>query len=540
MKHLKHLFTALLLMCATVVTAHDFEVGGIYYKITDATNKTVEVTYRGSYINNYDNEYIGSVVIPESVISNGNTYSVTSIGYSAFYNCSGLTSVEIPNSVTSIGERAFSYCSGLTSVEIPNSVTFIGESAFEDCSGLTSAVIGNSVTSIGYSAFRDCSSLTSVVIPNSVTSIGNYAFRDCTSLTSVEFNAENCTTMGYYDDLVFSGCTALSTVTIGENVKTIPAYAFRGCSGLTSIVIGDGVISIGNYAFRDCSGLTSVVIPNSVTSIAYEAFYGCTGLTSIEIPNSVTSIESSAFNGCTSLKDIRFADGEGALSLGCHTSYISSTGKGMFYDCPLETLYLGRDLSYNTSSSYGYSPFNNKTTLTSVTISDSVTSIGEYAFYGCTCLTSVVIPNSVTSIGYKAFYGCTSIENLCIGNSIESIGNFAFAGCDKIKEIKIEQEKPIWGDISFFEKGVYDNAVLYVPAGTKSFYEKREPWNLFFYIEEMDFTGIDEVLDEVKGEPTVDTSQNGEVKGVYDFQGRIVDTPSKGLYIVNGKKVFIK
>ena len=148
MKHnyLKHLFTALLLLCTTVVTAHDIEVGSIYYNILSETDKTVEVTFKGTSY--YDSKgYSGSVVIPESVTYNGATYSVTSIGEDAFYNCYDLTSIVIPNSVTSIGEEAFRGCPWLRSVEIPNSVTSIGNEAFLECSGLTSIKVenGNSV-----------------------------------------------------------------------------------------------------------------------------------------------------------------------------------------------------------------------------------------------------------------------------------------------------------------------------------------------------------------------------------------------------------
>ena len=152
-------------MCATSVVAEDFEVDGIYYNILSEENKTVEVT-KG------DNKYTGAVAIPETVTYEDVTYWVTSIGGGAFHDCSGLTSIEIPNSVTSIGEWAFFSCTGLTSVEIPNSVTSIGHYAFRDCSGLTSIEIPNGVTSIGDYAFYDCSRPTSIEIPNSVTSIG--------------------------------------------------------------------------------------------------------------------------------------------------------------------------------------------------------------------------------------------------------------------------------------------------------------------------------------------------------------------------------
>ncbi len=171
---------------------------------------------------------------------------LTSIDAWAFYNCRGLTSIEIPNSVTSIGPAAFVGCSGLTSIEIPNSVTSIGPYAFSGCSGLTSVEIPNSVTSIGSDAFYVCSGLTSVEIGNSVTSIGNDAFRGCTSLTSVE---------------------------IGNSVTSIGNYAFRGCTGLTSVEIPNSVTSIGQYAFQGCSGLTSLyVFGVSPPNLGWDAF----------------------------------------------------------------------------------------------------------------------------------------------------------------------------------------------------------------------------------------------------------------------------
>ena len=352
MKHIKlWLATMAVLLCSFTATAHDFEVNGIYYNISSSTNKTVEVTYKGTSSNEYSDEYTGSVVIPESVTYNGSTYSVTSIG-----------------------ERAFYYCAGLTSITIPNSVTSIGEYAFYKCTGLTSVVIGNSVTSIGEYAFGWCYGITSITIPNSVTSIVGNAFAFCSGLTSVEFNAENCTTMGssYYP--VFEECTALSTVTIGENVKNIPDYAFRSCSGLTSITIPNSVTSIGNYAFQYCSGLTNVEIGNSVTSIGSEAFSG--------------------------------------------TAWYDNQPDGV--------VYAGKVLySYK-----GTMPSN-----TSITIKEGTLGIANFAFEDCTGLTSIEIPNSVTSIGKYAFYDCTGLKSVVIGNSVTSIGNSAFNWCTGLKTV---------------------------------------------------------------------------------------------------------
>ena len=250
---MRKLFTLLLALVATTsLWAHHFEVDGIYYNYLDRNN--VEVTYCGDSYESYKNEYSGAVIIPSTVTYNGTTYSVTSIGDNAFYNCRSLTSITIPNSVTSIGSGAFYYCSSLTSIVIPNSVTSIGGVAFGGCSSLTSITIPNGVASIGGSAFEGCSSLTSVTIPNSVTSIGINAFY---------------------------GCSSLISITISNSVTSIESSAFRDCSALTSITIPNSVTSIGNWAFEGCSSLTSVTIPNSVTSIGSSAFYRCSSLTSI-------------------------------------------------------------------------------------------------------------------------------------------------------------------------------------------------------------------------------------------------------------------
>ena len=223
-------------------TSHNFEVGGIYYKFNG--KGTVEVTFQGSSSYDYADRYTGDVVIPSSVTYSGTTYSVTSIGDDAFYKCSGLTSVTIPNSVSSIGDGTFRNCSRLTSITIPNSVTSIGFGAFWDCSGLTSVTIPNSVKSLGDYAFTACSGLTSVTIPNSVSSIGFGAFASCSGLTSV---------------------------TIGYSVTSIGDYAFSGCSGLTS-VISKAVTppTCGSGAFSTETYSKPLIVP-SVAKEAYKA-----------------------------------------------------------------------------------------------------------------------------------------------------------------------------------------------------------------------------------------------------------------------------
>ncbi|MDD6782617.1 MAG: leucine-rich repeat protein, partial [Bacteroidales bacterium] len=322
------LFAALTLS-AGALFASDTAVDGIYYDF-NAANLTATVTYRGGSYNSYTGEYTGDVVIPATVTYDGNTYSVTSIGEFAFYGCSGLTSVTIPNSVTSIGRYAFYNCSGLTSVTIGNSVTSIGELAFYKCSGLTSVTIGNSVTSIGHQAFDYCSGLTSVV-----------------------WNVKNCADFSSSSAAPFSGIKSqITSFTFGSEVEHIPAYLCYGMWNLTSVTIPNSVTSIGESAFWRCSGLTSVVwnakncadfsrsdyapfydIALHLTSFTFGSevehipvllCYGMKNLTSITIPNSVTSIGHQAFDYCSGLTSVvwnakNFAD-------------FSSSSAAPFYD----------------------------------------------------------------------------------------------------------------------------------------------------------------------------------------------------------------
>lgn len=360
------------------------------------------------------------------------------------------------SSETSCGYSPFYGIQTLKTVTVSDSVASIGSSAFGGCSGLADAVIGSSVTSIGNSSFGGCSSLADITIPSSVTSIGE--------------------------------------------------SAFYNCSSFADIIIPSSVTSIGESAFRECSSLTSITIPSSVTSIGEYTFYGCSSLAGITIPNSITSIGNYVFNGCTGLKDLRIENGENTLSLGYNseTSYYN-LGKGLFYDCPLENLYLGRTLEYETGDKYGNSPFYGIETFRSLTIGssmtsiansmfkdcfdltnitveegnvkydsrdycnaiietetntlifgcqnttipNSVTSIGNSAFFGCSSLTNIVIPNSVTNIGAYAFNGCSSLAGVTTGNAVTSIGEYAFNGCSNLTSITIPNSVKDIGNKAF-------------------------------------------------------------------------------------------
>ena len=407
----------------------------------------------------YDCTNLASVTIPNSV---------TSIG-SAFYGCSRLTSITIPESVKSIGTTAFYGCSSLTSITIPESVTSIGSSAFNSCSGLTSITIPNSVTSIGSSAFSGCSGLTSITIPESVTSIGAYAFSGCHSLTSVSISMKNI------PKNIFNGFSGLTSVTISENVTNIGEAAFRNCSGLTSITIPNSVTSIGNSAFSGCSGITSVTISEGVTSIGTSAFSDCKGLTSVTIPSSVTSIDGGAFSGCDNLVDLKY---------NAKNAMLSTSNTILSFPISIKTVTIGNDVEAIPA----YFIYGN-TNVTSITIPYGVASIGNSAFCKCSGLASVTIPNSVTSVGNSAFAECNGLTSITIPNSVTSIGSSALANCYGIREIYSLNAAPPKADDAFTGMNT-QHAKLFVPEGTADAYKYAHGWMDFLNIYETTYSTV--------------------------------------------------
>ena len=477
----------------------------------------------------------------ESITSVTIGNSVTSIGISAFLECSRLTSVTIPNSVTSIGNDAFCYCKGLTDVTIGNSVTSIGINAFYECTSMTSITIPNSVTSIGAQAFYGCSGLTSVTIPNSVTSIGGYAFASCSGLTSVVVETgnivydsrENCNAIiETATNTLITGC---QNTTIPNSVTSIGSGAFRYCSGLTSVTIPNSVTSIGYGAFIACSGLTSVTIPNSVTSIGNNAFAGCSSLTSVTIPNSVTSIGERAFWGCYGLTSVVVKNGNivydsrdncnaiietstNTLISGCKNTIIpnsvTSIGDGAFGAC----FDLTGVTIPNSVTSIGNSAFMGCSGLTSITIPNSVTSIGNDAFFKCSGLTSIEIPNSVTSIGESAFEYCSGLTSVTIGNSVTSIGFGAFAYCEGLTSITCEAANPPTCDGSSYVFYNVDKSIpLYVPAASIQAYKTANAWSDFTNIQATSTQGIDDVETGIKATKFLHNDQIYILRGDHSY-----------------------
>ena len=439
----------------------------------------------------------------------------------------------------------FFYNIALETVLLPESAKTIANSAFRNSPELKNVVIGKSVASIGDYAFNNCKLLNRINIPAPVSKISQSAFSGCPSLEYLFFeDSPNTLSIGstfsdtklkslYWgrnisSNTPFNENEYLNSLTFGKGVTTLESSSFKGCSGLTSVSLPEKLTIIPSSLFENCRNLQSVVISGLVRTIENNAFYN-TALTDLTIPGSVTSIGNYVFNGCTAIKEITFEDGDETLKLG-YNYYNSSSagGKSLFYDCPIEKLYLGRNLSYNTSYGYGYSPFYGKINLADATIGSSVTKLPENLFNSCNSLTTIIIPNSVNSIGKEAFSGCSALQaanipdgivslpekvfygtgltEVSLPSSIKSIGASCFGNTPTITKVVSLNTTPPEIKSSTFDSEVEEKAMLHVPKGSLVHYWLDPVWKEFGNMSD-DILCLDVIPDATYGDPEIDLSQ---------------------------------
>lgn len=380
--------------------------------------------------------------------------SVTKIAPYLFYKNAAITMTELPK-VKEIGRSAFEECSKLTTLNLGQALETVGDCAFQNCTNVTKLTFPDATTAIGSSAFARCSSVTEITVGQGLKSVGDYSFFDCGSFTALVL-PDKFTTMG---GSAFEGCRKLTNAKLGLSLTSVPNNAFKNCIALSEMNLPATVKSIGDQAFYNDSTIAVVTMREGLETIGNEVFWNNSGVRSFVIPGTVQTIGTNSFYGCTNTSTLRFKDGDGILTIDTKKtrsrkiddmlSNISSSYADRkydyFYDCPIKTLYLGRNLKYDYSSSVSIykkvgdrtwnsetrasAPFVNSTTLARVTVGPKVTFVYNHLCDGCSNLTNVVLGNALQDINGYAFANCVKLPNISYPASLATIGNYAFYKC---------------------------------------------------------------------------------------------------------------
>ena len=436
---------------------------------------------------NYDNSTLDGVIdIPDTVISGGQTYTVTAIGVSAFGSFStriNVSSVFIPATVRSIGSHAFIYCNALTTVTFAegSQLKSIGNNAFWGSEHLyprfKEIKIPDSVETIGNGAFRHCQNLERITLPSALQTLSNGTFYGCAALSEVTFPASLKT----IEKSAFGYCRNLSEVKLPASLTTIQSYVFNGCSALKTVFY-DGSLAQWNHITADndadkdvlgysCPSLvtgdytaqfisvkddpfaypppktvtitkytgteSTVILPSKisswpVTKIGEDAFQDNTTITSVTIPASVTEIGANAFAGCTNLTSVNYEGDWSNLTIQSGNPAVQDAANAPLFDFE----FIPPDNTAVIVTNYKYNGAAADVTIPSRYQGKPVTTIGHAAFFN-SAVTSVTIPDSVTSISDEAFINCPKLTNISIPNSVTYIGFSAFSSCTSLKSITL-------------------------------------------------------------------------------------------------------
>lgn len=453
----------------------------------------------------------GVVTIPQQVSrtvgDETRTYTVTSLGYNAFSNCTKITEVILPASITTLNRSSFSGCTSLTTVTFPTNseLTFIYSDCFKGCTSLTDLTLPSTVKTIDQYAFRNCSALTSINIPASVTTITSGAFAGCISLSEIHITDISAWCNIWDDGFVldsspFYACfknggetalflngekvvnlvmpegtteikkgpffynTAIQSVTIPSTVTSIESGSFFyrddnqnvNCPNLRKVIMNAASLvqrNNTNYQMNYYFGtnnITEFVLPEGITYIGYYTFSQMGSLETVNIPSTVTTIQKYAF------------DRTGLTSLTL-PSRLTTIEQNAFYNCDGIT-----SVEFPSSlKTIGQEAFYDCDGITSVEFPSGLTSIGQRAFQGCSSLASVTLPTTMSSLNIGVFSGCTALTFITIPEGFTSIGESAFNTCEGLKEVNLPSTLTSIGLYAF--QDCHELESITIPAKVSSF-----------------------------------------------------------------------
>lgn len=515
--------------------SEEFEVNGIYYKTHDN-----EASVKG-----ISDKEASTITIDETVTYRNKTYAVTSIGEWAFYQCSSLTRIELPQSITEIMHGAFSGCISLSQIELPISVKSIGPVAFGGCKKIKTIHFSQNVTSIDGSAFCECDLLSSIVVEESneyycsqngiLYTKGKETIVCCPM--GIQYNAlilYNVNRIGAY---AFAYHNEMYSLSIPENIDYIGEYAFSGCSNIKELYIEDsdkeieldaklidkcpiktlymgrdrrytGHMYFDNRPFMGCTTLTNVTFGNSTSSIIENEFRDCINLSNVELGDGIEIVGSSSFSGCASLRTISLPDN------------LKRIEGGAFYGSGISSIIIPKAVE-----NLGVNSFAKCKSLNKVVFDNSKAAIEEDAFYDDSNLLEIDLGLNISSIGVMAFYNCKNLKSITFPNSLSKFGRKAFVACRGLETIISEIEEPFEFIQDVFDQYTYDNATLYTPLEAISKYYDTYCWRLFKNIVEGSPSDINNV-----------TNAMFEIKEIYNLLGQKGVLRIKGLHIIKDAK----
>ena len=429
----------------------------LYYIITDEEQKTVKLTFPHEPENPWESNFWegyekpqGSMTLPSTVNYEGETYTVTAIDASAFYECEGLTgTLVVPGSITDINTYAFYACTGLNVVELQEGVTTIWHNAFNSCNGITSINFPNTLATIFHNAFSSCSSLTSLHLPASVTTVYPSVFTNDSALESITvdeshplFYSENNAIIKRDDKTLFLGC---KNTIIPDDIVAIGENAFNGCGDGGDLVIPNSVRSIGDYAFQSCHFSGTLTLSDSLNTIGSFAFANSDFSGSLIIPNSVTHVGTRAFEYCHNLTgELKISE---SLSTINHAVFSESAFTG--------TLVIPNSVTSIHNMAFDHCLFSD------LDMGNGVTHLYGAAFSDCVNFTGVLkIPASVTNIENHVFRNTRFTEIYSYNPNPPQLDQYTFAG---------------YGAVYFYDP----NIPIHVPVGSKEAYQNAPYWSEF-------------------------------------------------------------